>query len=701
MERISRFRTGVFLVLIAAMLAVFSLRLYKLQAKSTEKVAADAESMTYATTVEAARGNILDRNGNLLVTNRASYNLVIVNFVLFNSTTPNESLLKLLELCDKLGIEYQTHFPVSKARPYTYDKDDLPDVWQGYFRSFLQNREYDPDIGAATLMNNLRAAYRIPDDWTQDQVYKVVSVRYELELRSIDGTGLENYTLASDVKATDLAAVMELGVPGVVVESGTVREYNTKYAAHVLGFIQQMDSVDYQSYKAKGYAMNAYVGKSGAELAFEDYLHGSSGLKYTTVSKTGEVLEEYYKKMPQPGDNVELTLDIGLQSVAEDALAKTIADLRDKGINTSGEGKDAEGGAVVVEKVKTGEILAMASYPTYDPSDYFKDYTALSQAEFSPLYNRALLAAYPPGSVFKMVTADAAIDYGGIGQYYQITDKGVYTYYKDKGYTCNCYLYTSHGTTHGTINMQQALQVSCNYYFYEAGRVTYYSYYKKTGINAIDLVAKTLGLGESTGIELQENVGQRANAETKKKLYSGNAAKWYGADVLQASIGQSDNRFTPLQLASYTSALANGGVRYKTTLLSRVVSWDYSQLVKKNEPVVASTLDMSDQAKECISAGMYMAANNPGGTGYKFLGSYPVKVACKTGTAQHGNTDMGSDHASFVLYAPADNPEIAISVYIEKGAQGGYLANVCIPILNAYFSTSAKYETTTTEGVAH
>jgi penicillin-binding protein 2 len=701
MERRSRFRIGVFLVIVALMMGLFALRLYKLQAVSPEtaETAAKANSMTYRTTVAAARGNILDRNGNVLVTNRASYNLVIINYVLFNSKTPNESLLSVLELCDKLGIRYESHFPVSEERPYTYYTDELSSVWQGYFREFLQYHDYDTDISAATLMRNLRADYKIPDDWTPEQVYKVLSVRYELELRSIDGVGLENYTLATDVDAQDLASVMELGVPGVVVESGTVREYNTKYAAHLLGFIGAMDPDQYQTYKDEGYAMNALVGQSGAELAFEQYLHGTDGLKSTTVSTTGEVLDQYYMTVPKPGDNVELTVDISLQATAENALAKVIQDLRTNGLlGKSEDGKDAEGGAVVVQKIKTGEILAMASYPTYDPATYRKDYTALSKGEFSPLYNRALQGEYPPGSVYKMVTADAAIDYGGIGQYYEITDKGKYTFYEKNGYTCNCYLYTSSGLTHGTINMQQALAVSCNYYFYEAGRLTYYSYYDKTKQNALDIVAKALGLGESTGIELQENTGTRANAETKKKLY-GDDADWYGADVLQAAIGQSDNRFTPLQLVCYTSALANGGVRYKATVLSRVVSWNYEDLIKKQTPVVASTLQMSDEAKECIKTGMEMAATS--GTAASYFKNYPIKVACKTGTAQHGNTDMGSDNASFVLYAPADDPEIAISVYVEKGAQGGYLANVCIPILDSYFSVSSKYETTATENIAH
>ncbi|MBQ1265099.1 MAG: penicillin-binding protein, partial [Oscillospiraceae bacterium] len=200
------------------------------------------------------------------------------------------------------------------------------------------------------------------------------------------------------------------------------------------------------------------------------------------------------------------------------------------------------------------------------------------------------------------------------------------------------------------------------------------------------------------GIELYENTGMRANAETKKELYSGTDAGWYGADVIQAAIGQSDNKFTPMQMASYTAAIANGGVRYRSTFLSRVVSWDYQDLIAEHEPEVMSTLEMSDEAKECVTTGMRLAATK--GTGAQYLKDYPIAVACKSGTAQWGNMDSGSDHACFVLFAPADNPEIAISVYVEKGAQGGYLANVCIPILDAYFSASSRYETTMKENMA-
>ena len=703
MQRISRFRMIVFIVVILAMIGVFTLRLYKTQAAVTEEnlVTADADSMTYQSTVEAARGNILDRNGNVLVSNRASYNLVIINFVFFNAPDPNGNLLKVLNLCDELGIQYESHFPVTADRPYAYtDTNDT--AWQGYFRKFLASRSYDLDISAPTLMKRLRSEYKIPDDWSQRDVYRVISVRYELELRSVDEIGLENYMLAEDVDAESLAAVMELAAPGVVVENGTVREYNTTHAAHILGYIGPIWREEAAEYSDKGYSLNALVGKSGVEQAFEEYLHGSSGLKKTTVSSTGEVLNRYYVTEPVPGNNVELTIDISLQSVAEQALEKVILDLRENGVGRNKEGKDAQGGAVVVQLCKTGEILAIASYPTYDLATFSQNYTALDEDEMRPLYNRAL-AAYPPGSVYKMVTSIAAVDMGGFDPGYIIEDKGLYTFYES--FQPKCHIWSlANPRTHGKINLMEAIAYSCNYYFYEVGRLTYDSYMKQTGENPFDIVAKALGLGEPTGIELPESIGSRANAEEKNRQYAGEDAGWFGADVLQAVIGQSLNKFTPLQLACYASALANKGTRYEATLLSRVVSWDYQDLIEESRPVVASTLEISEKALTALDQGMRMTGTI--GTAEQYLKDYPIPIACKTGTAQwQGTTSTGSfsgsDHASFVLYAPADDPEIAIAVYVERGSQGGNLANVCIPILDAYFSSSTKYETVATENIAY
>ena len=703
MQRISRFRMIVFIIIILMMIGVFTLQLYKTQAAVSEEslVAADADSMTYQSTVEAARGNLLDRNGNILVSNRASYNLVIVNFVLFNTEDPTGNLLKVLNLCDELGIQYESHFPVTAERPYEYT-DSSDSAWQGYFRKFLAARNYDLDISAPTLMKKLREEYKLPADWPQQDVYRIISIRYELELRSIEGVGLENYTLAEDVDAESLAAVMELAVPGVVVENGTVREYNTPYAAHILGYIGAMSAEEYADYKQQGYAMNALVGKSGVEKAFEQYLHGSSGIKRTTVSSTGEILNRYYVTEPVPGNNVELTIDIALQAVAEQSLEKVILDLRENGVGSKKEGKDAKGGAVVVQAVKTGEILAMASYPTYDLSTLSENAAALNEDESAPMFNRAL-AAYPPGSVYKMVTAIAAVDLGGFDPGYIIEDKGLYTFYDS--FQPKCHIWSlANPRTHGKINLMEAIAYSCNYYFYEVGRRTYDAYHAETGGNPFDEIAKALGLGEETGIELPEAIGARANAEEKADQYAGDDAGWYGADVLQAVIGQSLNRFTPLQLACYTSTLANKGTRYEATLLSRVVSWDYQDLIEEHKPTVASTLEISDKAMAAVDQGMRLTATL--GTAEQYLANYPVTVACKTGTAQwQGTTSTGafsgSDNASFVLYAPADDPEIAIAVYVERGSQGGNLANVCIPILDAYFSTSAKYETITTENIAY
>ena len=695
----------VLIAVIVAVMCVFLVRMYALAAVSPdERAVADADSMTYLTTVEGARGCILDRNGNVLVSNRATYNIVIVNFVLFNSPNPNENILKLLQICQSLGIECDSHFPVTDTRPYEYDMQSLSTTWQNYFRMFLNYKDYDLDISASTLMRNLREAYKIPNDWAQEDVYKVIAVRYELELRSVPNTGLENYILASDVDAESLAAVVELGIPGVIVQSGTVREYKTTYAAHLLGTLGAMAAEDWETYQNDpDYTMNAMIGKSGIEKAFEQYLHGKSGTKRTTVSADGDVLSESYLSLPEPGNNVETTIDISLQATAEQALEKVILDLRENGTGKSKEGKDAEGGAVVVQQVKTGEVLACASYPTFNLATYRQDFKALSEDEYSPLINRALGLTYSPGSIYKMVTAIAAIDYGHFSPYHEITDQGLYTFYDS--FQPKCWIWSrATGATHGTIDMREAIAHSCNYYFYEVGRLTYDTAQKEIGENPFDIVAKALGLGEPTGVELDEETGMRANAENKKKLYvTSQDTSWYGGDVLQAVIGQSLNQFTPMQMCSYVQALANQGTRYEATFLSRVISWDYQELIEEHQPTVASKLEMSDDAKLCISEGMYLTTQE--GTAEEYLKYYPVKIACKTGTAQwQGTTSSGafggSDHASFVLYAPADDPEIAIAVYVEKGSKGGNLANVCIPILDAYFSSATHYETVMTENAA-
>lgn len=677
------FRVGVLILLIAVMAGIFGVRLYDVQVTQASQVDhTPSGSHTYRTRVTAARGEILDRNGKVLIGNRASYNLTLIYAIVFSAENPNENLRKLTNLCNELELEMTDHFPVTMEKPYTYTTDEYSSTWNSYFKTFLDERGWDSDISAPQLIRRLKDTYHLPADWTEEETRRVISIRYELDLRR--WTSLPTYVLLNDVDSVSLAAITELNIPGVNVETSTVRQYNTTYAAHILGRIGLMNAEEYEIYKEKDYAMDAYVGKEGLERAFEDDLHGTDGLRVTTISADGTVLEEYYKTMPQAGKNIELTIDIDLQKVSEDALKAHILSLRE-------DDGDAEGGAVVVQEVKTGQILACASYPTFDPATYSQKYNELLETDFAPLYNRALQAAYPPGSTYKMVTTIASIDSGTIGRWVEIEDKGIYRRFEDVGYTPRCMLYTTAGATHGYVNAMEALAVSCNYYFYEVGY--------QTGITKIDEVAKALGLGEATGVELDESVGRRANAETKKLLYSKGYDGWYDADTVAAAIGQSENRFTPMQLACYTSALANHGTRYKATFLQRVLSSDYSELLYESTPVVESQLNISDEAYAAYTEGMRLSVTWANGTSHYYLGDYDVAVCAKTGTAEHGGN--GSDNAAYVLYAPADDPQIAIAVYVEKGTPGSRLAKVARAILDAYFSTSSNVDTVPAENIAN
>ncbi len=679
-------RVGVMTLLVLVLIGFFAAKMYDLQiTEAQSEDAKPAGSITYRTVIPAARGQILDRNGNVLVGNRAAFSLSIVNNVLFNSNDPNEHLRRLTNMCQMLGLEYIDHFPVTKEKPYKYTTAAYSDVWNGYFTDFLIRSEWDTDISASQLIRYLKERFNIPETWTEAEARRVISLRYELDLRY--NTNLANYTLLKNVDANALAALTELNIPGMNVNTSTTRVYNTDYAAHILGYTGLMNRDEWELYKEHDYSMDAYVGKSGLEKAFEMELHATDGILETTISADGTILEEHYIREPIAGNNVELTIDLDLQEIAEDELEKMILNLRENGLRGTEEGKDAEGGAVVVMSVKTGEVLACCSYPTYNLNTYFEDYNETAQQPYQPFYNRALQAPYAPGSVFKMVTTIAAIDSGAIEPQTEFVDKGIYERFADANYFPRCMLWTTQQLTHGSINVMQALAVSCNYYFYEAGWMT--------GISEIDKVSKALGLGEPTGIELSESSGRRANAQTKSELYSGEDGLWYGADTVSAAIGQSENRFTPIQLCTYICALANQGTRYQTTFLKRVISADYQELLFENEPTILSQLTISDKAYKACIDGMRLATTSKSGTSYTLFHDYPIAVCAKTGTAEHGSG--GSDNASFVIFAPADDPQIAITIFVEKGAQGGNLGNIAKPILDAYFSATAAIDTVPAE----
>lgn len=709
-----------FLGLFAFILLLYSFRLYKLQIIDTKGNTDNTQVYSTITTVRAARGDILDRNGNVLVGNRASYNLVFNHYVTKSNPNCNQALYTLVQKCRELGITYSDHFPVSTSRPFVYTLTDFTTTWQNNFQLFMVDRGLDSDITAPLLVEKMRSRYDIPTSWSDEDARAVIGFRYEFDLRGI--TNLPTYTFLEDVTDQQLSAILELNTPGLNVEASTVREYHTKYAAHILGYLGGMNDSQWEEYKKQGYTMDAKVGQTGFELAFEEYLHGIDGTRYDEVNKDGATTKSYYTKEPVAGNSVETTIDIKIQEVAEKALDSVMAKIKDPEQNTStaGEGLDAEGAAVVVMECQTGKILACASYPTYNLATMYEDWAKIEADPLKPFFNRAFGAEYPPGSSFKMCTLISAMEHRNkSGEFIhpygtRIEDKGVFTKYEGFAPTClawtsSHFVHTAYDGSPGGIDATDALCYSCNYFFYVLGDLNNEENMSET--------CKDLGLGVPTGIELVEKTGRLNTSEVKRKVYgSGVNGNFSAGDRVLGAIGQGEYRFTPLQLCVYASTLANKGTRMKATFLSRVVSSDYRTLIKENQPEIANRLEMASTTIESYWTGMRKVITQMGGTATAYFGGpkdlygegdgvWPLKdevlVYAKTGTAQHAS--LGSDHGAFICFAQkkdAAAPDIAIALYGEKVAHGSWLAPVAEQILTSYYEMDAASEVTAFENQA-
>ena len=679
MERISRYRAAFLLALFGLVMMLYVGKLLSVQVVETKGNTNNEKTYTSYVTVKGSRGDLLDRNGNVLAGNRASYNLVFNHYVIQSADNRNDSLRLLLAKAEELGMVHADHLPISAGRPFEYTLQDYSSTWQSYFQKYLTERDLDSDMTAPMLMEVLRDHYKIPVEWSQEEARAVIGLLYEFDLRGV--VGMANYVFIEDVSDSNLAELVELDVPGLMVEPTTVREYHTTYAAHILGYVGAMNAEQWETYqKIDGYTMDAVIGQDGLEAAFEQYLHGVDGTRIDVVAADGTIISQEYVEgeEPQGGSHIETTLDLNTQIVTEQALSDLADYLRDPVRNSGGDGDDVEGLAAVVMEVKTGDILAMASYPTYDLTTFRQNFADLLKAEDSPLINRALQSIYPPGSTYKMSTLVSAMESGALAVGDTIHTRGKYTKYESSDFAPTCLAWYTAARAHGTIDATVALQKSCNYFFFELA--------DRMSIDTMDKTAKALGLGEPTGVELKEETGYRANPETKKELYSEGNQYFAVGDRINAGIGQSENRFTPLQLCVYVSTLANQGVRYRATFLNRVVSNDYSTLEVQNNAEIVSTFEISDETFKTYMEGMYKVANVSGGTGYSNLKDCVVEVAAKTGTAEHGLGQKYSDHGALVCFAPADDPKIAIAIYGEKAAHGSTLGMAAAEIINAYFS---------------
>jgi len=649
-----------------AITGVLSLRLVFLQLVKGEDYIASAQSQTSVRyNIKASRGEILDRDGARMVSNELSYT-VQFNYYEWERDRQNEVILRVCEILEESGIEHYDSLPMSTLFPlvYTYEGEDSREAKA--LQSFVEDElKLDEMPSAAELFVLLLEEFDISTNLALPEQRLIMGVRYEMKLR--DFGAYAPFTLADGLDIDTAAHITQLyqSLPGVSIEADSTRFYETSAAAHLLGFVGPIYKEEYAELKNQGYGLNDILGKAGLEKALESHLHGIDGKETLVTDITGEVVQRYVSTPPQPGDNCFLTIDLDLQEVAEQALAETIEGIRAKGaVSRTGAGADAEGGAVVVIDVDSGEILAMASYPTYSLETYRADYNDLLQDPLTPMVNRATSGLYPPGSTFKMVTSVAALEEGIITPSTIINDLGRYTYWDD--YQPRCWIYKDTGRTHGRINVSEALKYSCNYFYYEVGRVM--------GIDTLVEWASRLGLGQRTGIELGDKAGQIASPETIED--------WQGGLVLQAAIGQSAHQFTPLQLANYVATIVNGGTRYQPHLLKKVMDYSLTETVEEIEPTVLDEIELQPSTIEAVKQGMRGVVTEDGTASSVFL-NYPIEVGGKTGSAQ---TRSGrSAHGVFVSFAPYDEPEIAVCVVGEHAGSGGSVAPVCVAIYNEYF----------------
>ena len=654
----SRRRVYVLLGFFCAFLVLFFAVLYDAQVvHGSENRARSITSNTASETVTASRGIITDRNGKVLVSNRLAYTLVVDKSSFGKDEAAlNDAIWQLIQLCQEQGVTWNDTLPMTTGSSPQLTSKSLTES----FREYLDDNKLPTDGGSAEVLAAMRKLYKVDDSYTDAQARLIVGVRYELDGRS-------SYTFAEDVSTELLGRITDGKYRGVTIKTAAARVYNTKLAAHILGTVGAIwqeewrsdESTGYVGYADKGYNMNDLVGKDGVEKAFEEYLHGKDGKRLITTDENGKITGELYTREPQPGGTVALTIDIDLQQVVEDTLASTIQGMIDKDSNE-------RGGAAAVIQVGTGEVLAMASYPTYDLETFNQDYDELVKDERLPMFNRATQGVYAPGSTFKLCTSVAALEEGIITPSTIIEDKGIYTYYVDP--QPMCWIWRQAHTTHGRINVSQAIVDSCNYFYYEVGRLT--------GIARLDDYATQFGLGQSTGIEIGDVSGVLASPEWAEA----HDREWTDGQTITAAIGQSYNLFTPLQLANYVATLVSGGEHYEAHLLKNVKSYDNSRVIDVYGKGPLNDLNISDSTMAAVTKGMHDLTYDSLRSAFSRC---VVEAGAKTGSAQVG-TDIAN--GTFVAYAPYDDPEIAIAIVVEKGGSGSLLANAAVDIINAWFT---------------
>ncbi len=680
-------RFNIITILVYIIGIVLIVQLFNLQIVNGENYREQSNTrLSRVSSIQAARGSILDRSGNELAGVKTQNNIEIYKTNISNEQL-NNAILNLMNLLNQHEVAVSDTFPI-KINPFefTIDGDKLT--------SWKKSYKIDEEASAEQAFYKFKDKYEISSE-NVDDIRKIITIRYKITTTGYSAT--KSIKIATGVNEEIVAQISERNsdFPGISISTQATRTYLAgNLAAHVIGYTGKIKEEDYEKQKDI-YDIDDIVGKTGIEYVFEEFLRGEDGEKQVEMSVDGTITGEYVSENAIAGSDIVLTIDSNLQQVTQTALENCINKIRSGGFPQT---YDAQGGSAVVMNVNTGEVLATASYPTYEPQWFVggisqENWNYLNTDKRHPQLNKAIQSAYAPGSIFKMVTGIAGLESGAITTRETIRDTGVYKKYNDEW---KCWYFTSYHRGHGYLNVTQALQHSCNYFFYETA--------DRMGIDTLSKYALHFGLGKKTGIELtSEKAGTVASKEAKQKS-SLTDKTWYPGDTIISAIGQGFNSFTPMQIAKYISSIANGGTVVEPTIIKTILRSDGTEANKEkvrnytNEKLGIETSDdgiqISPESIAVAKEGMRMAASEAGGTAYNVFKKFNIEVAGKTGSAEAGKDNNNNDivNAWFVCFAPYDKPEVAVVVMIENGGHGNYAAEVSRDILTQYFGMNESTE---------
>lgn len=664
-------------------------RLYGLQIIQGDALNSQAGQTAVSTaelTIKARRGNIYDRNGVLLATTRVAYRVNMVNYKM-EQAQRDQMYLSLVELFETNNDVYVNNLKryitpsVEWGTAFTGEnKDTALNNWLNTIVSGLSKSDKEDIKTARDAFNYLKnKVFKLDEKYTDEQAYKIMIIRYQTHFYGL--SYLTPTEIATDVCAETMEylSARYFDFPGITTEEVYYRVYvDAAEASHLLGYVRAISDSEYEEMKDLGYTKDDLIGKLGIEKATEAELRGVNGTKVVYRDTDGIVRTQSYTA-PIRGNDVYLTIDYALQKQCVAILKESLEEIaaNKNGVDNFG---DANAGSVVVMDVHTAEVIAMANYPYYDNSIFIAPSTDKEAQQAivdlfadptSPSLNRATQGLYPVGSAIKPLVAVAAMMEGKISATQSIFC-GQTMQVGTQPHSCLGY--------HGNISLKSALTQSCNIYFYQAGIAT--------GITALDAWAKKFGLGEKTGIEISEYAGSRSNEETMKMREEDDTHVWSDSDTAQTSIGQLYTLFTPIQLCNYTAALANGGQLKTPHLIGSIVNGDGEVVFDHTQKSTQGTdLGVTAYVLNSVRDGMKSMATNNYYAQQAFKKFPAGFVAAKTGTPQTGMEALGqSSHAVLICYAPADDPEIAVSVVLEHGAFGSAAFSAVGKIMEIYFA---------------